>query len=74
MVKPPKGSSFHLMVMLNDEHTSYPIPYASVWATISQGKHVLWSEQQWPMISAYMGPHYGNDVPHLSPETTSSRC
>jgi uncharacterized protein involved in high-affinity Fe2+ transport len=62
-VKPTKHTSFHLMVMLNDEHTGEPIPYASVWAEIldSSGK-VVYSEQQWPMLSAYMGPHYGNNV------------
>jgi uncharacterized protein involved in high-affinity Fe2+ transport len=62
-VRPTKHTSFHLMVMLNDEHTGEPIPYASVWAQIldSSGK-VVYSEQQWPMLSAYMGPHYGNNV------------
>ena len=62
-VRPTKRTSFHLMVMLNDEHTHEPIPYASVWAEIldSSGK-VVYSEQQWAMLSAYMGPHYGNNV------------
>ena len=51
------------MIMLDDQHTKVPIPYAGVWATIlnSAGKTVF-SERQWPMISAYMGPHYGNNV------------
>ncbi len=61
-VKPPKHASFHLMVMLSDAHTGVAIPYASVWATIMKGKKVVYDERQWPMISAYMGPHYGNDV------------
>jgi hypothetical protein len=63
MVKPPKGTSFHLMIMLNDAHTGYAIPYAGVWATIitSVGK-VVYDQQQLPMLSAYMGPHYGNNV------------
>jgi uncharacterized protein involved in high-affinity Fe2+ transport len=63
MVKPAKDASFHLMVMLTDRHTHYQIPYASVWATIltSAGKQV-YSDQQWPMISEYMGSHYGNNV------------
>jgi uncharacterized protein involved in high-affinity Fe2+ transport len=67
MMKPPKNSSFHLMIMLNDQHTGYAIPYAGVWATIlnSAGK-VVYDEQQWPMLSAYMGSHYGNNVPHLA--------
>ncbi len=63
MIHPPKGTSFHLMVMLNDQHTGVAIPYAGVWATIlnAAGK-VVYDDQQWPMISAYMGPHYGNNV------------
>ena len=66
--KPPRNASFHLMVMLTDRHTHFQIPYASVWATItnSAGK-VVYNDQQWPMISEYMGTHYGNNVPHLPP-------
>ena len=42
MVKPPKHVSFHLMVDLNDARTGVAIPYASVWATITQaGTHRL---------------------------------
>jgi uncharacterized protein involved in high-affinity Fe2+ transport len=62
MVKPPKNTSFHLMVMLNDEHSGYAIPYAGVWATIRRGGKIVYDERQWPMISEYMGPHYGNNV------------
>jgi Fe2+ transport protein len=62
MIKPGPKSSFHLMVMLNDAHTGVPLPYASVWATISKAGKVVYDERQWPMISEYMGPHYGNDV------------
>ncbi len=62
MVKPPHHSSFHLMVMLNDAQTNVPIPYATVWATISKAGKVVFDERQWPMLSRYMGPHYGNDV------------
>jgi uncharacterized protein involved in high-affinity Fe2+ transport len=58
----PGDASLHLMVMLNDAQTNVPIPYASVWATISKGSNVVFDERQWPMISRYMGPHYGNDV------------
>jgi hypothetical protein len=61
-VKPPKGASFHLMVMLDDAHTHVPIPYATVWATIRKASKIVYDERQWPMLSAYMGPHYGNDV------------
>jgi len=38
------------------------IPYASVWATIRKGSTVVYDARQWPMISRYMGSHYGNDV------------
>jgi hypothetical protein len=62
MVKPPKGTNFHLMVMLNDAHTNEPIPYASVWATFSKAGKIVYDERQWPMLSAFMGPHYGNNV------------
>jgi hypothetical protein len=62
MVKPPKGTNFHLMVMLNDAHTNEPIPYASVWATFAKDGKVVYDERQWPMLSAFMGPHYGNNV------------
>lgn len=61
MIK-PGDSSFHLMVMLDDAHTGVPIPYATVWATIRHAGKVVYDERQWPMLSAYMGPHYGNDV------------
>jgi uncharacterized protein involved in high-affinity Fe2+ transport len=63
MMKPAKNASFHLMIMLNDRHTGFAIPYAGVWATIlnSAGK-VVYDNQQWPMLSAYMGSHYGNNV------------
>jgi uncharacterized protein involved in high-affinity Fe2+ transport len=62
LVKPTSHTSFHLMVTLNDAQTNEPIPYASVWATISKGRKVVFDERQWPMISRYLGPHYGNDV------------
>ncbi len=62
VVKPPKNVSFHLMIMLNDAHTGVPIPYAGVWATISKDSKVVYDERQWPMLSAFMGPHYGNNV------------
>jgi hypothetical protein len=63
VVEPTKNDSMHLMVMLTDQRTGTPIPYASVWATIrtTSGK-VIYDERQWPMIARYMGPHYGNDV------------
>lgn len=62
MVKPTPQTSFHLMVMLSDAQTGVAIPYATVWATITKGSKVVFDERQWPMISRYMGPHYGNDV------------
>ena len=61
-VKPAKNTSFHLMVTLGDAQTNVAIPYASVWATITQGGKTPYDESLWPMISRYMGPHYGNDV------------
>ena len=62
MVKPGRRTSFHLMVMLSDAQTGVAIPYASVWATIRRAGKVIYDERQWPMISRYMGPHYGNNV------------
>ncbi len=63
MEKATPKMSFHLMVMLSDAHTGVAIPYAAVWVRIfdATGKRV-YSERQWPMLSAYMGPHYGNNV------------
>jgi hypothetical protein len=61
-VKPPKNVSFHLMVTLADAQTGVAIPYASVWATITEGSKTPLDESLWPMISRYMGPHYGNNV------------
>jgi hypothetical protein len=69
MVKPSERTSFHLMVMLSDDRTNYPIPYASVWATIRRGSKIVFDERQWPMISEYMGPHYGNNVTLPGPGT-----
>jgi uncharacterized protein involved in high-affinity Fe2+ transport len=62
VVKPTSKTSFHLMVMLDDAQTGVAIPYAGVWATITQDGKVDFDERQWPMISRYMGAHYGNDV------------
>jgi uncharacterized protein involved in high-affinity Fe2+ transport len=62
-VKPAADVSFHLMVDLNDAQTNVAIPYASVWGTIKAGGKTPFDESLWPMISRYMGPHYGNDVP-----------
>lgn len=58
----PGNASFHLMVFLNDAHTGVVIPYASVWATIREQGKLVFDARQWPMLSRYMGPHYGNDV------------
>jgi uncharacterized protein involved in high-affinity Fe2+ transport len=62
MVMPGPHASFHLMVLLSDTSTGVAIPYASVWATITNAGKKVYDERQWPMISRYMGPHYGNDV------------
>ncbi|MGO9958088.1 MAG: iron transporter [Solirubrobacteraceae bacterium] len=48
--------------MLNDAQTGVAIPYATVWATITKSSKVVFDERQWPMLSRYMGPHYGDDV------------
>jgi uncharacterized protein involved in high-affinity Fe2+ transport len=61
-IKPPKNTSFHLMVQLNDAQTGVVIPYASVWATVTKGSAMPFDNRLWPMISRYMGPHYGDDV------------
>jgi Fe2+ transport protein len=62
LVRPTKKDSLHLMVMLTDAKTNMAIPYASVWATIKRKGKIVYDERQWPMISRYMGPHYGNNV------------
>lgn len=62
MVRPGRKTSFHLMVMLSDARSGVAIPYASVWATITRDGKVVYDERQWPMLSEYMGPHYGNNV------------
>ncbi len=61
-VKPGPHACFHLMVMLNDAQTGVAIPYATVWATITKSSKTVFDERQWPMLSRYMGPHYGDDV------------
>ena len=61
-IKPTKNTSFHLMVQLNDAQTGVAIPYASVWATVTKGSAMPFDNRLWPMISRYMGPHYGDDV------------
>jgi uncharacterized protein involved in high-affinity Fe2+ transport len=50
------------MVDLSDAQSHYPIPYASVWATMKRNGKVVYDERQWPMLSKYIGPHYGNNV------------
>jgi len=62
LVTPTAKDSFHLMVLLSDAETGYAIPYSSVWATITKGGKIVFDERLWPMISRYMGPHYGNNI------------
>jgi len=69
LVKATKKDSFHLMVRLMDVHTKAPIPYSSVWATIRKGNKIVFDERQWPMLSAFMGVHYGNNVALPGPGT-----
>ncbi|HWB23243.1 MAG TPA: iron transporter [Gaiellaceae bacterium] len=62
LVRPTAKTSFHLMVLLSDASTGVAIPYSSVWATVRKGGKIVFDERLWPMISRYMGPHYGNNV------------
>jgi hypothetical protein len=64
VINPTSKTSFHLMVALNDSSTGYAIPYSSIWATITKGTSgkIILDERLWPMISRYMGPHYGDNV------------
>ncbi len=62
-IKPTARDNVHLMVTLTDALTHVPIPYATVWATIKQHGKIVFDERQWPMLSRYMGVHYGNNVP-----------
>lgn len=63
LIKPGRQASFDLMITLEDGHTHEPIPYASVHATITAASGgAVYSGRQLPMISAYMGPHYGSIV------------
>ena len=62
LVSPSSKTSFHLMVLLSDETTGVAIPYSSVWATIRKGGKIVFDERLWPMVSRYMGPHFGNNV------------
>ena len=62
LVRPTAKTSFHLMVLLSDKSTGVAIPYSSVWATVSKGSKIVFDERLWPMISRYMGPHYGNNM------------
>ena len=62
LVQPTSKTSFHLMILLSDQATGVAIPYSSVWATVKKGAKIVFDERLWPMISRYMGPHYGNNV------------
>ena len=62
IVKPTKKDTMHLMVMLSDARTGKRIPYASVWATMRRNGKIVYDERQWPMLSRFMGSHYGNNV------------
>ncbi len=62
LVRKTKKDSFHLMIKLTDARTKADIPYATVWCTIRKGSKIVFDERQWPMLSAFMGPHYGNNV------------
>jgi hypothetical protein len=61
MVK-PGTSNTHLMVMLSDAQTGMAIPYGTVWATVRKQGKIVFDERLWPMISRYMGTHFGNNM------------
>ena len=62
LVHPTMKDDLHLMVMLNDASSGTAIPYSSVWATIRKAGKLVYDERLWPMLSRYMGVHYGNNV------------
>jgi hypothetical protein len=62
-VDPAAGSSFYLMVMLDDRATSEAITYAPVYATITKAAgEVAYHGQLEPTTSAFDGPYYANNV------------
>jgi Fe2+ transport protein len=69
LVKKTKKDSFHLMIKLTDARTGASIPYATVWCTIKKNGKIVFDERQWPMLSLYMGDHYGNNVALPGPGT-----
>ena len=62
MVKPGPNTSFHLMVMLSDARQGCQSRTRPCGRRSARRGKVVYDERQWPMISRYMGPHYGNDV------------
>ena len=62
LARPTAKTSFHPMCPCSDKSTGVAIPYSSVWATLRKGGKIVFDERLWPMISRYMGPHYGNNV------------
>ena len=62
MVMPPKHVSFHLMVDLNDARTGSRSRTRASGRQSPARRRTVYDERQWPMISEYMGPHYGNNV------------
>jgi uncharacterized protein involved in high-affinity Fe2+ transport len=69
VVRPSTKDNMHLMVMLTDAETGVDLPYATVWATVRKGSKIVYDNRQWPMLSRYMGAHYGNDVALPGPGT-----
>lgn len=62
-VTPQPDDSMHLMAVLADDETGERIPYAEVWATITDAQgDVVFDERMWPMLSQGMGTHYGINV------------
>jgi hypothetical protein len=69
-VTPQPGDSMHLMTVLADDETGERIPYAEVWATITDAQgEIVFDERMWPMLSRGMGTHYGINVALPAPGT-----
>ena len=50
------------MVTLSDKATGSRSPTPRSGRRSRKGSKIVFDERLWPMISRYMGPHYGNNV------------
>ena len=70
VVRPSDGDDMHLMVMLTDAETGVDDPLRDgLGDDHGRGRRSSMTNRQWPMLSRYMGPHYGNDVALPGPGT-----